>query len=116
MLPKENSLTEKREYNLVQQKGNRAGTKALTIAYLQRGSSQPPRFGFVISNKTSPLAVVRNRIRRAIRETLRQNTIYVKPGYDIVFLAKPHAVKMLTEEIANDTIKTLIKAGLFKKN
>jgi len=54
--------------------------------------SDQPRLGMAVSRKVSPSAVVRNRIRRQIRESFRLR----RPGLanmDYVILAKPQAAR-----------------------
>jgi ribonuclease P protein component len=48
------------------------------------------RLGIVVSRKTSPRAVVRNRVKRQIRESFRQYQGRLS-GMDIVVLASPKA-------------------------
>lgn len=45
------------------------------------------RFGFSVSNRIGG-AVVRNRIKRRLREAIRLRMEEIKPGWDIVFIAK----------------------------
>lgn len=46
------------------------------------------RYGFIVSKKLGN-AVVRNRIRRRIREAARRWHPQTAPGYDVVFIARP---------------------------
>ena len=59
------------------------------------------RLGLVIAKKTIPTAVQRNRIKRAVRETFRQQEFDMP--LDIVFLArigaKTQSSKQLTESL-----------------
>jgi len=50
------------------------------------------RLGIVVSRKTSPRAVVRNRVKRQIRESFRCQKEKFS-GLDIVVVAGPHAGK-----------------------
>lgn len=45
------------------------------------------RFGFSVSNRIGG-AVVRNQIKRRLREAIRLRMHQIKPGWDIVFIAK----------------------------
>jgi ribonuclease P protein component len=58
---------------------------------------QPPRFGFTVTKKLGG-AVLRNRIRRRLKEALRRlPALSVRPGHDYVIVAQPAA---LTEDFA----------------
>lgn len=49
-----------------------------------------PRLGITVSRKVSPRAVVRNRIKRQVRESFRQHHGAL-PGVDVVVIARGHA-------------------------
>lgn len=50
-----------------------------------------PRFGLTITKKTGN-SVVRNRIRRRLREVIRQNALAAAPGHDYVLVGKRNAL------------------------
>ena len=56
---------------------------------------QPARLGLIISKKAAPKAVDRNRIKRLVRESFRQQQSLKSADY--VVMAKP-SVKQLTNQ------------------
>ena len=50
------------------------------------------RFGFVVSSKVSNKAVVRNKIKRRLREIVKKEINSIPSGYDIVIVAKKTTV------------------------
>ena len=44
------------------------------------------RFGFVISKRSAPLSVTRNRVRRRLREAVR--TLRFQDGWDVLIIAR----------------------------
>jgi len=52
------------------------------------------RFGFSVSSRIGG-AVVRNRIKRQLREAVRLRMAQIQPGWDIVFIAK-HPIRKAT--------------------
>ncbi|MFZ5899116.1 MAG: ribonuclease P protein component [Bacillota bacterium] len=60
------------------------------------------RFGFVASKRVGK-AVVRNRLRRVLKEICRRNEGSFTPGYDYVVVARPRAANedygMLEEQL-----------------
>lgn len=55
----------------------------------------PARFGLTVTKKTAPSAVRRNRIRRRLREALRQGAaLSATPGCDYVFVAREKALDL----------------------
>ncbi|OGM10852.1 ribonuclease P protein component [Candidatus Woesebacteria bacterium RBG_16_34_12] len=76
--------------------------KLFGASVLKRGDEKPTRFAFVISKKVNKNASQRNRIKRAMRESVRQSLTHTVKGYDLVFLAKKNIIKKLTEEIMRE--------------
>jgi len=57
-----------------------------------------PRLGLAISKKNAKRAVDRNRIKRIIRESFRQNQIRL-PAVDLVVMAKPQTKSATNSEL-----------------
>jgi ribonuclease P protein component len=71
------------------------------------------RYGFIVS-KTLGNAVVRNRVRRLLREATRQQHPRLDAGYDVVVIARRPLVGQLfsdVQRIVNDMFR---QAGLSK--
>jgi ribonuclease P protein component len=58
--------------------------------------------------------VGRNRIKRALREAVRQSLWQAKKGKSVLFLAKTTIVKKSTEEIMGQVRQALEKLGVTK--
>ena len=71
------------------------------------------RYGFSVT-KNIGKAVVRNRIRRLLREISRRTP--VKPGWDIVFIARPAAVTADYHELRKSVETLLLRAHLINKD
>jgi ribonuclease P protein component len=80
-------LTKRRDFAAVYRKG-RALAHPLVVLRLLPNQLPYSRYGFVVS-KTVGKAVVRNQVRRRLREGIR--TLLVEPGWDIVVIARPKA-------------------------
>ena len=67
------------------------------------------RFGAVIGAKVSKKAVVRNKLRRLIFNTVRQNykNMESPSGLDVLIIMKPAAVNLSEQEIKNLIIGAL---------
>lgn len=114
MLAKKFKLTGAKDYANVQSEGQVFQSDSFGIAYVNRGDSDPSKFGFIVSNKIAKDAVDRNRFKRAMSESVRLNTIRLVEGFDVVFLAKPSILKVSTANIMKEVVVSLQKVGLIK--
>ena len=71
------------------------------------------RYGFSVTKEIGK-AVVRNRVRRMLREGVRVTLL--KPGWDIVFIARPAAVTADYHELKRSIEKLLLRARLINKD
>jgi ribonuclease P protein component len=71
------------------------------------------RFGFIVSQKVSKQAVIRNKIKRRLRGAVIKRIKEIKTGTDNLFIALPGLAKkdfLSTEQTANSLLK---KADMF---
>ena len=84
------SLKENGVFRRLYHRGSSAGSRYLVV-YCRRNGAQISRLGFTVSTKLGH-AVVRNRVRRRLREIYRGLEPELKPGYDIVVVARSASV------------------------
>ncbi len=80
-------ITRPKEYALVYARGNTWVSDLVVVRALPNGLPLS-RCGFSVSKRVGK-AVVRNRVKRRLREILRRTPL--KTGWDIVFIARPAA-------------------------
>ena len=77
-------LTGNKQFTRIRGQGDSAANRFLVIRYLPNGLDHS-RFGFMVSKRIGN-AVVRNRVKRRLREAVRVTP--VKAGWDAVFIAR----------------------------
>lgn len=70
------------------------------------------RFAVVVGTKVSKSAVVRNRVRRQIREIIRLKLPAIKPGFDVMMLVRKEALDKTSTELERHVTSGFKKAGL----
>ena len=77
-------ISGQKRHSQIHSEGASAANRLLVIRYLDNGLDHS-RFAFVVSKRIGN-AVVRNRVKRRLREAVRQNP--VSEGWDAVFIAR----------------------------
>ena len=97
----------KRHFDFVEMRN--APFKAFTKSFvlqMRPNDKKETRFGFTVSKKISKSAVVRNRLRRQMREIVRLSSILQEkyPSHDLILIAREEALNrsfaQLTEDFA----------------
>jgi len=115
MLPSENRLFKKSDFEKVKKEGKLLSGELFGILVL-KNQEKNSRFGFIVSSKISPKAVLRNKVKRLLRETVRKLLPEIKRGYDFLFLAKKKMVEAGLLEATDECRRLLGKADLTVKD
>lgn len=115
MLPKENRLTKKKDFERVFRRGKGLKEKFLIIKVLGN-NLKVSRFGFIVSKKISKKAVLRNKIKRRLRESVRPKLNQIRQGIDVAVIACPEIGEKNFREIEEITSKLLEKIGILKSS
>jgi ribonuclease P protein component len=103
--PRETRLVRKAEFDAVYRAGKRRSSSHFTIFF--RANEQPQsRFGFSIK-KALGGAVVRNRIRRRLREIVRCHRLEIPAGWDIVIHPKSTVARAEFAALTADLLRVL---------
>ena len=95
------------------QKGKSAANKYLVI-YCRRNGSSENRIGYTVSSKLGH-AVVRNRVRRRLREIYRLHEGQFRPGWDLVVVARSRAVDAPYKKLEGAYLSLAGKLDLLRK-
>ena len=107
-------LRRSRDFQTVRAKGRRiqCGVFLFTAALqsADSGLASAPRLGVVTSRRTGN-AVVRNRLRRLVREIFRAHQAELRPDADIVLVMRPGAAKLTFQELETRFLDAARRSG-----
>ena len=84
------------------------------VLYARKNRTNTNRVGITVSKKLGH-AVVRNRVRRRLREIYRLNEATFQPGWDIVVVARTKAVHTDFEKLTQAYLQLAEKAGILQE-
>jgi len=100
------------EYKLVYNCKNSVSDYNLVI-FIKKNNLGYNRYGFTAAKKIKK-AVIRNVIRRRLKEIVRLNECKLKEGYDIIFMARVNASEADYKNLLKSFNKLIKRNNLFK--
>ena len=107
------SLKENRVFRRLYAKGKSAVAPTMVL-YCRRNGRTESRLGLTTGTKLGH-AVVRNRVRRRLREIYRLHEDELLPGYDIVVVARVRAVHSRYADLERDFLRLAKKLQLISQ-
>lgn len=107
------TLKKNSDFRRLYAKGKSAVTPYMVV-YCRRSRESENRLGYTVSAKLGH-AVVRNRVRRRLREIYRLNAPQLKKGYDIVIVARSRCVGAEYAKMNRAFLDACKKLGLMKE-
>lgn len=104
------SIKENHVFRRLYSKGRSAAASALVL-YVRRNGSRENRLGLTVSTKVGK-AVVRNRVRRRLREIYRLHQHELTQGWDLVLVARVKAAFVPYAALERDFLKLADKLGV----
>ena len=106
------TLKKNSDFRRLYSKGKSAVTPYMAV-YCRRNRGEVNRLGYTVSTKLGH-AVVRNRVRRRLREIYRLNAPRLKSGYDLVVVARSRCVGAEYAKMDAAFLSACEKLGLLK--
>ena len=103
-------IRKNRQFHYVYRKGKGVGAKEISLTYVRAGKLQ---VGFSVSKKVGN-AVVRNRVKRRMRECFRLQMHTLKNGF-YVFTARPEAANASYKQLEKTMNYLLRRQGLYRE-
>ncbi len=113
-LPSRLRLKESRDFARIKAEGRSQSGRFFVLAILRDASVPDFQFGLITGKKLGN-AVVRNRLRRQMREIIRAHRAEIAPGWKIVTIARWRAPQADFSEMDQDWVRLAKRQGLWLK-
>ncbi len=108
-------LSRSAEFERVYRQGRSVSNRHLVLYFFANQSVERPRLGLSVSRKVGG-AVERNHVKRLLRESFDGVLGELRPGHDVVVVARPEARELAEREglagVARELADLLDRAGL----
>ena len=104
---KQERLRKRREFLGVYERGDKVQSEYFVLYILENGRPYH-RLGITVSRKIGS-AVVRNRIKRHLREIFRANKRAISPPCDLIVNAKRAAARAYNQQFQEDILKAILR-------
>ena len=105
-------LTRPSDFAALQRDGTSLASAIVSVR-ARRTDLPVARFGIATSKRIGG-AVVRNRIRRRIREILRADAARLRPGWDVLIVARPQSALVDHGALAASVDGLLVRSGVLE--
>ena len=102
-----NRLRTRDDFARVREQAERGWPHRLLVLYVAPNDLDYIRVGITVSGRVGK-AVVRNKVRRRLREAIRARLHKVKPGHDVLVIARPPSAQATWPEL-NQALDTVLQ-------
>lgn len=104
-------LKKNSQFNLTYKKGKSAVCRDLVLVYAKTGSDKL-KAGFSVSKKIGK-SVVRNKIKRRLKEAFKKQIPFLKQDYNYIFIARKPVAEADFKTVCGSVNYLLKKTGMF---
>ena len=112
-LPSALRLKESRDFARLRAQGQTTPGRHMVLSVLRVPEASRFQFGLITSKKLG-IAVVRNRIRRRLREIVRAQQTLLIDGFQLVIIARWRSAEADLDELRQDYLRTAKRAGILR--
>lgn len=113
MLQKENRLRKNKQFNYIYKHGEAKHSAYLSLIFIKTKNEY--KVGFSVNKKVGK-SVVRNKVKRRLRECFKSLSPIVNKNYNYIFVAKQSLVNLNFIEMKQQMLYVLKKANLINDN
>ena len=114
MLPRKHRLLAEKDFSRLLRSGRQLSAGPFGLKFAKNGLGAS-RIGFAVGVKVAKRAVVRNLLKRRLREITRKLLPAIAPGYDLLFMARPGSTQLQFKELEEVVRVLLARTGLLPR-
>jgi ribonuclease P protein component len=114
LVQKENRLGKKEDFNKVYRYGKSSANHQFVVYVMRQPAVDHFRLGVSVSKKLGN-AVVRNRIKRLVKEIVRHHGPSIAPKHDFIVIARKPVADMDYAEMEKSLLHVFRRASLLRK-
>ena len=107
------SLKKNRDFQYIYRRGKAKGAKSMLLLFVAQ-RKDTVAVGFCVSKKIGN-SVVRNRVKRRMKEAFRPEIDRLRPGSRMVFIARPPLAEATFEQVQKTMRYLLQKSGMYRE-
>ena len=113
MLKRINRLKKRYQFNYVYKSGEHFSGEHMVL-YVVSSKTKNIKVGLAVTKKVGH-AVVRNRVRRRLREIIKKQVPNLKQNNNIIVVARDNITEASFEKLSNEFLKLIKKANLINE-
>jgi len=113
MLKRINRLKKRYQFNYVYKSGEHFSGEHMVL-YVASSKTKNIKVGLAVTKKVGH-AVVRNKVRRRLREIIKKQVPNLKQNNNIIVVARDNITEASFEKLSNEFLKLIKKANLFNE-
>ena len=113
MLKRINRLKKRYQFNYVYKSGEQFSGEHMVL-YVASSKTKNIKVGLAVTKKVGH-AVVRNKVRRRLREIIKKQVPILKQNNNIIVVARDNITEASFEKLSNEFLKLLKKANLINE-
>ena len=113
MLKRINRLKKRYQFNYVYKSGEHFSGEHIVL-YVVSSKTKNIKVGLAVTKKVGH-AVVRNRVRRVLREIIKKQIPNLKQNHNIIIVARENVTEASFEKLSNEFLKLIKKANLINE-
>ena len=113
MLKRINRLKKRYQFNYVYKSGEHFSGEHMVL-YVASSKTKNIKVGLAVTKKVGH-AVVRNKVRRRLREIIKKQVPILKQNNNIIVVARDNITEASFEKLSNEFLKLLKKANLINE-